>query len=365
MLEIKNLTKYFDNNLILDNINLTIKEKDIYGILGLSGAGKSTLIRLINGLEKIDSGEILLDNKIIVSSKKNIERENLKDISMIFQNFNLLSQKNVIENINLALKFANKNPKIDKKLIKKTKRKYHTLIKNNKDNKKNLIKKLNLEINKIKYPDAFKMLQKVNLEDKWDSYPENLSGGQKQRVAIARALMNNPKILLCDEATSALDNENTNQILDLLKELNEKLNLTIILISHQMSVIEKICNKVAILDNAKITENGYLSDIFLNPKTPIAKKLIYSSKLNTTLSNNNNLRILFDGNTDEPLIANIIQNCNIIVSIIYADTKVINNKVYGQIVIKMPEKDLEKNILLKYLSLKNINYEEVLTNDII
>ena len=348
MLKIVNVCKSFDGNLILNNINLDIHRQDIYGILGLSGAGKSTLVRCINGLENVDSGEIIFNDEIISSKDIKISNENRRKISMIFQSFNLLNQKNVIENIDLANKFSNKKKNINKEKIKEIK-KDKTLSKH----KKKLL------IAKEKYQEAFEMLEKVNLLDKWDAYPSSLSGGQKQRVAIARALMTHPEILLCDEATSALDPENTNSILELLKELNEKLKLTIIIIAHQLSVVESICNKVAVIDKSVIVENGKLSDIFLNPKTEITKKLIYSSKLNTKLSSSKTLRILFDGNTDEPIIANIIQDCNILVSIVYADSKVIDNKVYGQLVLKLPsnEKDILK--LKEYLNIKKINFEEV------
>ena len=207
------------------------------------------------------------------------------------------------------------------------------------------------------------MLENVGLVDKWDSYPSRLSGGQKQRVAIARALMNEPEILLCDEATSALDPDTTSSILSLLKHLNKTLGLTILIISHQMSVVEEICNKVAVIDKSRIVEQGNMSEIFLNPKTDITKKLIYSSKLTTKLSDDNTLRILFDGNIDEPLIANIIQDCNILVSIVYADSKVIDGKVYGQLVLKLPEKTKDIDKLKKYLDFKNVKYEEVRKDD--
>ena len=342
MLKINHISKTFGNNVILNDVSLDVEKKDIFGILGLSGAGKSTLVRCINGLETVDSGEILFKDKVICSKGIKINKEDLSKISMIFQSFNLLEQKNVIENIDLALTFSSTKKNIDKQKIKQ---------------------ELKLEIAKVKYEKAFKMLENVGLVDKWDSYPSRLSGGQKQRVAIARALMNDPEILLCDEATSALDPDTTSSILSLLKKLNKTLNLTIIIISHQMSVIEEICNKVAVIDKSQIVEQGSMSDIFLNPKTDITKKLIYSSKLTTKLSNNDTLRILFDGNIDEPLIANIIQDCNILVSIVYADSKVIDGKVYGQLVLKLPEKSSQVEKLKKYLDFKNVKYEEVRNND--
>lgn len=362
MLKISHVYKSFDDKEILSDINLTIEKKDIYGILGLSGAGKSTLVRCINGLENVNEGQIIFNNEVICSKDIKISRYNRRKISMIFQSFNLLNQKNVIENIDLALSFSNIKKEIDKNKIKEIKDKYKNLIKENKGCKNKLKQERKLSIAKIKYKEAFEMLEKVNLVDKWNAYPSSLSGGQKQRVAIARALMSKPEILLCDEATSALDPETTSSILSLLKELNESLNLTIIIISHQMSVIEEICNKVAIIHNANIIENGSLSDIFLNPKTDITKKLIYSSKIKTKLDNNRCLRILFDGNLDEPIVANIISDCNILVSIVYADSKVINGKMYGQLVFKLPSIEKEIDLLKKYLDFKNIKYEEVDSN---
>lgn len=363
MLKINHIYKSFGNNEILHDVSLDVKKGDVYGILGLSGAGKSTLVRCINGLETVDSGEILYKDEVICSNSIKISKEKLSKISMIFQSFNLLEQKNVIENIDLALTFSNTKKNVDKSKIKELKEKYSTLIKNDKQNKKALKQELKLNIAKVKYEKAFKMLENVGLVDKWDSYPSRLSGGQKQRVAIARALMNDPEILLCDEATSALDPDTTSSILSLLKHLNKTLGLTILIISHQMSVVEEICNKVAVIDKSQIVEQGNMSEIFLNPKTDITKKLIYSSKLTTKLSDDNTLRILFDGNIDEPLIANIIQDCNILVSIVYADSKVIEGKVYGQLVLKLPEKTKDIDRLKKYLDFKNVKYEEVRNDD--
>lgn len=363
MLKINHIYKSFGNNEILHDVSLDVKKGDVYGILGLSGAGKSTLVRCINGLETVDSGEILYKDEVICSNSIKISKEKLSKISMIFQSFNLLEQKNVIENIDLSLTFSNTKKNVDKSKIKELKEKYSTLIKIDKQNKKALKQELKLNIAKVKYEKAFKMLENVGLVDKWDSYPSRLSGGQKQRVAIARALMNEPEILLCDEATSALDPDTTSSILSLLKHLNKTLGLTILIISHQMSVVEEICNKVAVIDKSRIVEQGNMSEIFLNPKTDITKKLIYSSKLTTKLSDDNTLRILFDGNIDEPLIANIIQDCNILVSIVYADSKVIDGKVYGQLVLKLPEKTKDIDKLKKYLDFKNVKYEEVRKDD--
>ena len=246
-IEIKHLSKSFGNNLILDDVSLSVEKGDIYGILGLSGAGKSTLIRCINGLENYDNGEIYLNDELLSSSKTPIKREKKKRIAMIFQSFNLLQQLNVLRNVEFALEIVGGYSKKE--------------IKNK----------------------ALTALKRVGLEDKIDSYPSQLSGGQKQRVAIARALVLEPEILLSDEATSALDPETTSSILELLKELNKELGLTIIMISHQIEVIEQICNKVAIIANTKIIEQGELSEVFLNPQTSIAQKIIYSNQIKTLL----------------------------------------------------------------------------------
>lgn len=355
MLEIKNLSKSYLSHQVLSSINLKIDDNDIYGILGLSGAGKSTLVRCINGLEKIDEGEIYLDNKLLVSSNKKIEKEDLKKISMIFQSFNLLNQKDVISNIELGLKLQGKKITYSKKELKDLKKE----LKLNKNNIKDYKRYKKRKIAELKHKEAFKCLKEVGLEDKFDSYPSLLSGGEKQRVAIARSLITKPKILLCDEATSALDIETTNQILDLLKKLHNDYSLTIIVIAHQLQVIEKICNKVAIIDKSKIVEEGSLKDVFFNPKSELAKSLIYSSYINTKLSDKHSLRLLFDGNSDEPIIFNIIEKCNIKVSILHADTKIIDNKIYGQLVFKLPNNIEDKNKLIDYLNYKKIKYEEL------
>jgi D-methionine transport system ATP-binding protein len=315
ILEIRNLSKSFGEHTVLSNINLSINRGDIFGILGLSGAGKSTLIRCINGLEKFNDGEIYFYNNVV-----NFDREYRKNVAMIFQQFNLLDQRTVLKNVELAGELFGDPYRTEK---------------------------------------AKHYLNLVGLSDKLDSYPSQLSGGQKQRVAIARALMNEPQILLCDEATSALDPDTTNQVLALLKELNQKLGLTIIMISHQMNVIEKICNKVAIIDNAKIVEVGETQEIFLYPKTEISKKIIYSGHINTKSDDSKLLKVIFNGELDMPLIANIVQDCNIVLSVIYADSKVVNGRVFGQLIFKMPADINDVSKLRKYLELKGINYKEV------
>ena len=322
-IEIRQLKKSFAGKTVLDGINLSVERGDVFGVLGLSGAGKSTLVRCINGLEIPDEGEIWFDGKLICGASKRIEPQTRRKIAMIFQQFNLLEQRTVLQNVELALELS-------------------------KEKDKNLRRQKALEC-----------LRRVGLEDKAKSYPSSLSGGQKQRVAIARSLALEPRVLLSDEATSALDPETTQSILSLLKELNKELGLTIIMISHQLGVIESICNKVAILDHAKLVECGEMSDVFLSPKTDIARSLIYADQVHTELNEHHFIRLLFDGNADEPLIANIVQQCSILVSVVYASTKVIDGKVYGQTVIKRPKNIAEREKLFKYLRLHQVAYEEV------
>ena len=337
ILEIKNLSKTFITNKriipVLDEISLDIEKGDIFGVIGLSGEGKSTFVRCLNRLEKSDSGcikyfdeEVVLD---VASLKGNQLREYRKNVSMIFQDFNLLNQKNVYQNIEFPLtltKGFRRTEEVDKKI-------------------KDLIKL-------------------VGLEDKEESYPSQLSGGQKQRVAIARALINNPKILLCDECTSALDPTTADQILDLLKNLNKELGLTIVIIAHQMSVIERVCNKVAILSDHKIVEMGNVSEVFLSPQTEAAKALVYSGHVMTKLHESKLIRLEFKGNTDSPIVANIIQDCNMLVSIVFANSWVVDDKVFGQLIIKLPyyQEDIER--LKNYLNIKGISYQEVNNDDL-
>jgi len=327
-IEIKSISKSYSNRVVLNNVSLNVEQGDIYGVLGLSGAGKSTLVRCINGLETFESGEIYFNNELLCSKDVRISRENQRKIQMIFQHFNLLQQRSVLGNVELALEIAKRGNKASRR------------------------------------EKAIEALNRVGLGDKINQYPSQLSGGQQQRVAIARALVLEPEVLLSDESTSALDPETTTSILELLKNLNKELGLTIIMISHQMNVIEQICNKVAIIDKANIVENGSLSDVFLNPQTEIARGLVFSNHVNTKLSKDRIIRLLFNGNADEPIIADLVQSCGILVSVVYADSKVIDGKVFGQLAIKMPENDTDRIKVEKYLNLHNIAFEEVNINNI-
>lgn len=328
IVEIKDLSKdYLINDGILHalkNVNLLIEERDIYGIIGLSGAGKSTLIRCINLLEKPTSGSVIFDNVDLAKVDAKTLLKKRQKIGMIFQNFNLLDQRNVLKNVMYPLEVVGK----DKKTCREK---------------------------------AIELLNLVGLEDKLFAYPSQLSGGQKQRVAIARALANNPEVLLCDEPTSALDPNTTNQILDLLKDINEKLGVTIIIITHEMRIIEAICNKVSIIDNSEIVESGLVKDVFKNPKSKIAKELILpteSFKVNP-IKGQKYLRLVFDGTVSEPVIANMILTCQCELSILSSNVKTFEEKVYGQMIIQIPDENSLNQKILDYLVKKNIQVEEV------
>lgn len=238
MITLENINKVYSNGLhAVKDVNLKIEKGDIFGIIGLSGAGKSSLIRLINRLEEPTSGKININGEDILSLSKDKLLERRKKIGMIFQHFNLLSSKTVEENVAFSLEIA-------------------------KWNKKDIAKRV------------AELLEIVGLEDKAKYYPSQLSGGQKQRVSIARALANNPDILLSDEATSALDPKTTKSILQLIKEIQAKFGLTVVMITHQMEVVKEVCNKVAIMSGGEIVEEGEIHHIFTEPKSPITKELI-------------------------------------------------------------------------------------------
>lgn len=324
MIEIKHLTKIYgskDNKTVaLQDVSLTVNDGDIYGIIGLSGAGKSTLVRCINGLETADEGEILYNGQ-----KVNFDSEYRRNVAMIFQGFNLLQQRNVLKNVELAGEIVKDKTRKEK---------------------------------------AIRLLETVGLGDKLKAYPSELSGGQQQRVAIARALMTEPKVLLCDEATSALDPDTARSILDLLKELNRTLGLTIIIISHQMSVIEAICNKVAIIEHSKITADGELYDVFLSPKTETAKKLIYAGHIYTKDIDRPLVKLMFNGQTEEPIVSNLIQDLGVKVSILYANSKVINDRLYGQTIFSVVDYDENIAKIRDYLDAHGVLYEEVTGNEL-
>lgn len=330
-IEIKKLTKKFEVNgdviNALSDVSLTIDKGDIYGIIGMSGAGKSTLVRTINYLEKPTEGEVLIDGINLGSLSAKELRKKRSEIGMIFQGFNLLEQKNVLDNICFPLEING---------VKKAKARER----------------------------ARELLKTVNLEEKEKAYPSQLSGGQKQRVAIARALATNPKILLCDEATSALDPQTTESILQLLKEINEQLGITIVVITHQMSVVTDICKKVAIIDNGHLVEEGAVDTIFANPKSDAAKELISGKLIRYSpvkeLDSGKNIRIVFTENSAyEPVLSNVILKTNAPINILKADTRNIGGKAMGEMILGLPEDENIQKDIIDYLSERGLIITEV------
>ncbi len=317
-IEIRNLTKRFEvkGNTVtaLNNVSLNIEKGDIYGIIGMSGAGKSTLVRSINFLEKPTEGQIIIDGTDLSSLSGKELREKRRGIGMIFQGFNLLEQKNVLDNVCFPLEIAG-------------------------------IKRKNARVR------AKELLDTVGLAEKAKVYPSQLSGGQKQRVAIARALATNPGILLCDEATSALDPQTTESILSLLKEINEKLEITIVVITHQMSVVTSICKNVAIIDNGILVEEGDVASVFEHPKTDAAKELLFGKQPVYSpveqLNETRKIRIIFNENSAyEPVIANLILKYRTAVNILKADTRNVGGKARGEMILGLPDgEELQKNMI--------------------
>ena len=351
-IKIKNLIKKYQLNngkelLAVNNVNLDIEQGDIYGIMGLSGAGKSTLIRLLNRLEEPTSGEILVkqeivdqkDNTVTGYEDKNILKFNMKMLreyrkktGMIFQHFNLLNSRNVAENVAFPLEIS-------------------------KWKKKDIEKRVD------------ELLEIVGLSDKKLNYPEQLSGGQKQRVAIARALANNPKILLSDEATSALDPRTTNSILELLKDINKKFGITIILITHQMEVIKKICNKTAIMSDGQIIEKGETKEIFLNPKTDLAKEFVGNisheefrteEEKKHREENNGKLRLRLKYNEDqvnESYITKIIRKYDVEVNILSGFIDKVGDIIVGNLLIEISASEEKSKDIIEWLKENKIDSE--------
>lgn len=326
IIKIQKLSKSFQAGSlkVLQDINLEIYSGDIFGIIGESGAGKSTLVRCINYLEVPDGGEVYFDDQALSSLSYGELLKARQSMGMIFQQFNLLMQRSVIDNVCFPLEIAGVSKK-DARQRAKT------------------------------------LLELVGIADKEKEFPSRLSGGQKQRVAIARALATEPKVLLCDEATSALDPATTIDILNLLKDINQKLGLTIIIITHEMDVIERICNKVAVIDKLGIAEEGHVKDVFFAPKSDTAKKFIYSKESHIeNFSDNRNIRIVFDGESSfDPVVADMVLRFKRPVNIIYANTKDIGGRAFGQMIVQLPdEKDIADKMVF-YLQEKGHNLEEV------
>lgn len=331
MIEIKNVSKTFKVDgkdfEALKNVSLKINDGDIYGIIGMSGAGKSTLVRCINMLESPTSGDIVIDGKSMTALSPSELRKERSKIAMIFQSFNLLMQKNVLKNISFPLELAG---------VKRA------------DARKK----------------ALELLELVGLPDKENAYPAQLSGGQQQRVAIARALATDPKILLCDEATSALDPKTTKSILNLIKEINQKYNITVVIITHAMSVVEEVCNKVAIISDGVVAEEGEVVQVFAHPQSEVAKHLVnpdYEENQVNLSAYKKVIRIVLNGANivGMPLISKLSLDLNILVNLVSVSTKELNGVLYGNITIGV---DSDETLLKirKYLAeFDGIEVEEV------
>ena len=328
MIEIRHLNKTYrtaDKDIVaLEDINLTIRDGEIFGIIGLSGAGKSTLVRCINLLEQPSAGEVIVDGESITALPRKELLKLRRSIGMIFQGFNLLEQRSVLRNVCFPLEIAG----VKKKEAKER---------------------------------AMELLSLVGLADRTEAYPYQLSGGQKQRVAIARALATRPKYLLCDEATSALDPTTTRAILELLHEINESLGVTIIVITHEMKVIDQICDRVAVIDHSRIAEEGKVSEVFTNPRSQIARDLIIPRE-RTVLETEGGkrLRLTFDGETTAgPHIAEMILACQAPVSILQASTKELDGVIYGYTIIELPKDEHQAEKILLWLQNSGIRWKEV------
>ena len=328
LIELNHLTKTFKGKTqtvdALKDINLQIEQGDIFGIIGMSGAGKSTLVRCINFLEQPTSGSVVIDGKDLASLTPKELRQLRQQVSMIFQHFNLLSQRDVRGNIAFAMEIAGmKRPQIEKRIDE--------------------------------------LLEIVGLTDRQHNYPSQLSGGQQQRVAIARALATNPKIILCDEATRALDPTTTTSILNLLREINRKMGITIVIITHEMSVVESTCTHVAIIDDGRLAECGTVESVFSQPKSAAAKKLIFrTTGADSGAMGERMIRIVFEGSSaDEPTISDLAMQCHVAVNIRYADTREVSGKLFGQMILQLPEDHLQQEKAIYFLQNKGLRVEEV------
>ena len=323
MIEISNLSKSFvtANGTVdaLRNVNLTINDGDIYGIIGMSGAGKSTLVRCINMLERPTEGTVKMDGQDLGTLDKKELQEMRHHVTMIFQSFNLLMQRNCIQNIMFPLKLIHM-PK--QEALQRAK----------------------------------ELLATVGMPDKAGAYPAQLSGGQQQRIAIARALATNPKVLLCDEATSALDPKTTHDILTLIREINREMGITVIVITHQMSVVQEICNRVAILEHGTVVEEGDVSEVFSNPKAMATKRLVYpdmSAGIESIGADHGQMvRLVFQGAeaATKPLLASMAMDCHIPANILSATTRTLDGKVYGTMLLNIPGGPAELARAVEYLS---------------
>ena len=321
MIELRNLSKSFvtANGPVdaLKHVNLTVNDGDIYGIIGMSGAGKSTLVRCINMLERPTEGTVLLDGRDLGALGKREMQLVRREVTMIFQSFNLLMQSTCLQNIMFPLKLAH-------------------------------VPKTQAEAR------ARELLETVGLPDKSGVYPAQLSGGQQQRIAIARALATNPRVLLCDEATSALDPKTTQSILELIRQINRDTGITVIVITHQMSVVQEICNRVAILENGAVVEEGDVSKVFSSPQAKATRALVFPDMAEgqTGSGYGQIVRLIFDGSVtiDKPLIASMAIDCGIAANILGASTRTVGQKEYGYMLLEIPGGPDELARAVKYMS---------------
>ena len=326
IIDIVNLEKRYRSKntdvFALQGINLAINKGDIFGVIGKSGAGKSTLVRCINMLERPTGGSIFFEGKDMCRLSESELRAARRSMGMIFQQFNLLMQRTARQNVCFPLELIG----MDKVQARKR---------------------------------AEELLDLVGLANRMDSYPSQLSGGQQQRVAIARALATNPQVLLCDEATSALDPATTDSILSLIKDINRDLGITAVIITHEMSVIEKICSHVAIIHRGKIVEHGEVEEVFFHPRTEAARRLVMPEALQN-LPQENLYRLIFNGRSSfEPVIANMVLECHCPVNIMYADTRDIGGIAFGQMVLQLPECPESRRSILEFAKSRNILLEEM------
>ena len=341
MIQVKNLSKTFQTREgtveALRNIDLTVEAGDIYGIIGMSGAGKSTLVRCLNYLERPTAGTVIVQGRELGTLSDKELRKMCSSIGMIFQNFNLLMQRNVMDNVTFPLEIQGTGKE-------QARQKARTL------------------------------LETVGLSEKAAAYPAQLSGGQRQRVAIARALACDPKILLCDEATSALDPQTTQQILQLLKKINQETGITIVIITHQMSVVREICRNVAIVENGQIVEQGLVEEIFTHPKSRAARQLVIEGKDPDQweepaqkgagelpiLEENRKIRIVFSSNdSKEPVVANMVLKFGTPVNILKADTKDLNGTARGEMILGLNGSRELEDEMIQYLIDRGLAVEEV------
>ena len=330
IIELNHLSKTFgggENQVhALHDVTIAVKPGEIYGIIGLSGAGKSTLVRCINLLERPDEGQVLFHGRDLMTMSDKELRAQRRNITMIFQSFNLLEQRTAIDNICFPLELNG----VSKKEARKR---------------------------------AMELLEIVGLPDKAGAYPVQLSGGQKQRIAIARALATDPEVLLCDEATSALDPQTTDSILNLLQKINRERGITVIIITHQMSVIEQICHRVAILDHGVVAEIGDVEDVFRNPQSVAGRNLVSPDTTNLPLSTwkGHVARIAFNGNASaDPIIASVAMDLGMKVSILGAATRNVDGKAFGTMLVSLPDDEAQKKTIMDYLNaIDGVTAEEV------